>query len=152
MRGRIYSLPSAHYFLPSFPCTLSSSHQGPFVPAQVVPVWSVTVTYELFSCAFLTRFTPCGTQYVPESRQSTRLFLQSSNWFPPPTPSHAGECVPLLVPGGDTLACGKGNGGVPIPTRGQTLWHSRYICTLWYALYSPVLKYASHLFENLFFV
>jgi hypothetical protein len=22
-------------------------------------------------------------------------------------------------------------GGVPIPTRGQTLWYSRYMCTLW---------------------
>ncbi len=27
-------------------------------------------------------------------------------------------------------ACGRGGGGgVPIPTRGQTLWYSRYICT-----------------------
>jgi hypothetical protein len=29
---------------------------------------------------------------------------------------------------GEALACGRG--GVPIPTRGQALWYSRYICTL----------------------
>ncbi len=33
--------------------------------------------------------------------------------------------------GRDTLACGRGGGGIPIPTRGHTLWYSRYICTLW---------------------
>ncbi len=35
--------------------------------------------------------------------------------------------------GRDTLAFGRGCGGVPIPTRGQTLLYSRYVCTspLW---------------------
>ncbi len=50
-----------------------------------------------------------------------------------PTPSPAGECVPPpLVRGGGgfTLACGRGGWCVPIPTRGQTLWYSSYICTL----------------------
>jgi hypothetical protein len=42
----------------------------------------------------------------------------------PPTPSPAGECVPPLVPG-DTRSLGVG-GGVPIRTRGKTLWYSRY--------------------------
>jgi hypothetical protein len=28
--------------------------------------------------------------------------------------------------GGGTLACGGGSGGVPIPTRGHTLWYSMY--------------------------
>jgi hypothetical protein len=47
----------------------------------------------------------------------------------PPTPSTAGECVPLpLIPGGNTIPRERG-GGVPIRTRGQTLWYSRYLCT-----------------------
>jgi len=49
------------------------------------------------------------------------------NWDSP-TPSPAGVCAPRgpLVPGGGTLAGGRGGGGVPIRTRGQTLWYSRY--------------------------
>ena len=47
-----------------------------------------------------------------------------------PTPSPAGEVVapPLWFQGGNTLG-GEGV-GVPIRTRGQTLWYSRYICTV----------------------
>jgi hypothetical protein len=46
-----------------------------------------------------------------------------------PTPSPAGECVlPSFGSGGGyTLTAGEGVGGVPIPTRGQTLWYSRYL-------------------------
>jgi hypothetical protein len=54
---------------------------------------------------------------------------RNRNWVSP-TPSPAGERAP--PPGsGDrgTLACGRGGGGVSIPTRGQTLWCSMYICT-----------------------
>jgi hypothetical protein len=38
-------------------------------------------------------------------------------------------CSPLLWfrGGGYTLAAGEGVGGVPIQTRGQTLWYSRYL-------------------------
>jgi hypothetical protein len=66
-----------------------------------------------------------------EYRQSTRPFLQSLE-LGPPAPSPAGECVPSpLVPGGgDTLACGRGGGGVLIRTRRQTLWYSRYKCNV----------------------
>jgi hypothetical protein len=35
---------------------------------------------------------------------------------------------------GDTLACWIGYGMVPIRTRGQTLWYSRYIWTSWWNL------------------
>jgi hypothetical protein len=61
-----------------------------------------------------------------QRRQSTKLFLQSFELGPPATPP------PPTVSGGgrDTLACGRGGGGVPIRTRGQTLWCSRNICTL----------------------
>jgi hypothetical protein len=44
-----------------------------------------------------------------------------------PTPSPAGERAPSpFGSGGYTLACVRG-GWVLIPTRGQTLWYSRYI-------------------------
>jgi hypothetical protein len=50
------------------------------------------------------------------------------------TTSPTGEFVPLyplhpLVPGGGAHShAGEGwGGGVPIPTRGHTLWYSRYI-------------------------
>ncbi len=61
------------------------------------------------------------------------FFSSRPNWDSP-TPSHAGECVVCtpfpLVPGG-TLSCGWGGGRGPNRTRGQTLWYSRYICTLY---------------------
>ncbi len=53
-----------------------------------------------------------------------------------PTPLAAGECAPRappphpLVRGEGTLACGRGVGGVPIPTRRHTLWCSVNISTL----------------------
>ena len=50
------------------------------------------------------------------SRQSTRLFLQSSQLGPPPPHTRLRE---------------RGCGIVPIRTKGQTQWYSRYICTLW---------------------
>ncbi len=47
-----------------------------------------------------------------QSRQCSKLFLQSS----------------ALGPGGAHSP--GGGGGVPIPTRGHTLWYPIYICTL----------------------
>jgi hypothetical protein len=50
---------------------------------------------------------------------------------PPPTPSPVGECALSLVRGGGAQSLtGKGVGGVPVSTRGQTHWYSRYISTL----------------------
>jgi hypothetical protein len=60
------------------------------------------------------------------------FFSSRPNWDPP-THSSPKECVPLpLVPGVHTRLREK-DGGVPIQTRGQTLWYSRYeyISTLW---------------------
>jgi hypothetical protein len=62
-------------------------------------------------------------------RQSAELFLQSSE-LGLPHPQASVPPPPLWFVGGYTLACGRGGGGVPIPTSGQTLWYSRYICTL----------------------
>ncbi len=50
-----------------------------------------------------------------QSRRSARLFLQSSVLGLPHPPPHSQASLGV---------------GVPIPTRGQTLWYSRFICTL----------------------
>jgi hypothetical protein len=42
----------------------------------------------------------------------TSFFFSRPNWDPHP-PLPAGECVPPLVQGGYTLACGRGGGGGP---------------------------------------
>jgi len=57
-----------------------------------------------------------------QSRQSARLFLQSSE-LGLPHPSPAGYCTPPLIRGRGPLAA-RGGGRVPIPTRGHTLWYS----------------------------
>jgi hypothetical protein len=54
------------------------------------------------------------------------FFSSRRNWDSP-NPSPAGECAP------HPLGSGGRVGRVPISTRGQTLWYSLYICTLWYA-------------------
>jgi hypothetical protein len=72
-----------------------------------------------------------------QSRQSAKLFFQSSEFGPPPPPTRRRMCpsgLHPLVQGRGTLACGRGVGGVPIPTRGHTLWYSvknLYRSTLW---------------------
>jgi hypothetical protein len=67
----------------------------------------------------------------PQSRQSAKLFLQSSSelGLPPPLTRRRMCTPPLWFRGAQSLG-GEGV-GVPIRTRGQTLWHSRYICTWW---------------------
>ncbi len=51
------------------------------------------------------------------------------NWDSP-IPSLARECVspPRTKGGGDTLACGLGVGGVPIPTTGEKLRTLPILC------------------------
>ncbi len=52
------------------------------------------------------------------------FFSSRRNWVSP-TPLRAGELPPTLWSGGrDTLARGRGVGGVSMPTRGHTLWCS----------------------------
>jgi hypothetical protein len=67
-----------------------------------------------------------------QSRQSTKLSLQSSELGLPHPLGRRQVCTPPLVEGGGgpQSLTGEGVGG-PIPTRGQTLWYSMYICTLW---------------------
>jgi hypothetical protein len=79
-----------------------------------------------------------------QSRESTRLFLQSSElgpspptpssgeWGPPPPPHQASVYPPspLRFFGEDMLACGReGGGGVPI-RKGDRHWYSRFLCSL----------------------
>jgi hypothetical protein len=50
-----------------------------------------------------------------------------------------------LAPGGDVhTRLGEMRWGVPIPTRGKTLWYSRYVCTLWRELSNDVPTYVLH--------
>jgi hypothetical protein len=71
-----------------------------------------------------------GAVLGPQSRQIAKLFLQSSeSGFPPPPPhTQAGVEPPSFGSGGEggTLASQVGE-GVPMRTRGQTLWYSRHI-------------------------
>ncbi len=64
------------------------------------------------------------------------FFSKSTELGPAPTLSHPGKGVPSPFGsgwGGDTLDCGRGaGGGGPNRMRGQTLWCSRYMCTLWF--------------------
>jgi hypothetical protein len=67
-------------------------------------------------------------RWYAQSRQSAKLFLQSTDLELPP---RWRVCPPTLWSGREgTLACGRGVGGVPIPTRGHTLWCSMYISNL----------------------
>jgi hypothetical protein len=72
--------------------------------------------------------------FEAQSRQSAKLFLQSYELGLPHLLTPQASLPSLWLGGGRvgwyTLACGRGGGAVPISTRGQTLWYSRYICTL----------------------
>jgi hypothetical protein len=57
-----------------------------------------------------------------QSRKSATLFLQSSD-LEPPDPQGSVSSPFGSGGGGGTFACGRGGGGVPIRTRGQTLWY-----------------------------
>ncbi len=58
-------------------------------------------------------------------RESAKPFLQASELGLPHPLTRRRVCTPppFGSGGGDTLACGTGSGGVPIRTRGQTLWY-----------------------------
>ncbi len=63
-----------------------------------------------------------GHYSVPQSRQSAKLYLQSSELGLPQPLTRRRVCPPPLVPGGGApLLAREGGGRVPIPTRGNTL-------------------------------
>ncbi len=69
----------------------------------------------------------CILGLFPQSRQSAKLFLQSSELGLPHPLTRRRVCPPFGS-GRGTLACGRGSGGVPIPTSGHTLWYSIFLC------------------------
>ncbi len=77
---------------------------------------------------FYTSLTPSPLVHVTtaQSRQNARLLLQSSELGSPTTHSQASES-PSFGSGGGTHSLGGEGVGVPILTRVQTLWYSRYI-------------------------
>jgi hypothetical protein len=54
------------------------------------------------------------------------FFFRRRNWDPPPPSLFGSRGV-----GGTHSPAGKGVDRVPFRTKGQTLWDSRFICTLW---------------------
>ncbi len=56
------------------------------------------------------------------------FFSSRPNWDPPPPHQQVSVSPPPLIPGGDTLACGKAGGGGPIRTIGQPLWYITVQC------------------------
>ncbi len=90
-------------------------------------MWSVTgFSFILYSISFLG---VCKAQ----SRQSTKLFLQSLELGLPQPLTRTRMYPPFGSGGRDTSAGERGGGSVPIPipTRGHnTLWYSLYVCTL----------------------
>jgi hypothetical protein len=68
------------------------------------------------------------TCLTPQSRHSAKLFLQSSELGLPQPLTRRRVCPPPCGSGGrNTLAGKRGDGRIPIPTRGHTLWYSIYI-------------------------
>jgi len=70
-------------------------------------------------------------QWTPQSIHIGRVlsfFSSRRNW----DSSRRVSPLTLWFRGVGTLACGRGVGGLPIPTRGHTLWYSVYISTLWW--------------------
>ncbi len=75
----------------------------------------------------------CSSKVVSASRQSPGLFLQSSELGLPHPLTRRRECLtPLWLGGGGGIPTrwGERGWGIPIPTRGQTLYFS-FLCTLW---------------------
>jgi hypothetical protein len=80
----------------------------------------------------------------PQSMQSARLFLQSSELGLPHSPSRAGECAPPPFSGGRvTLIFGRGGEGSSSSDERtySILWYFIYTCTLWVGLVNNLPKF-----------
>jgi hypothetical protein len=88
------------------------------------------------NCYFIFTFLHHTTLFKPQSRQSAKLFLQSSQLGLPQPLTRRRVCPPPLVPGGGAhaLAGERGGGSVPIHTRRHTCdtLYICCICTLWF--------------------
>ncbi len=159
-------------YRPASPCSLAGRYDNPicqswlYLPSQDLWIWLLVGRWANKTWVDMNRFyirilalPLCPTiALIQPSRESARLFLHSSELGPP----HPQENVPIpsLVPGGgggQTRLRERG-WGVPIRTRGQTLWYSRYICPLgynpWYKILSREafwrkLPHSSKVFETI---
>jgi hypothetical protein len=66
----------------------------------------------------------------PQSRQSARLSLQSSELALPPPPPASECCPPVCSRGGTHLFWCEGGGGSQFGRRDQTLWYSIDTCII----------------------
>ncbi len=82
-------------------------------------------------------------QPYSQSRQSAKLFLQSSKFGLPQPLTRRRVCPPPFGSGGrGTLAGERGGVRVPIPTRGHTLWYSLYMYFVTLLVYSSLGNYS----------
>ncbi len=100
-----------------------SVNQKNIKPAYIVLVPFFYIHYAILANLLLVRF---------NHRVDRVLGYFSIVRIGTPPPSLAGECVPShFGSGGEHIRWGERMwGGVPIRAMGQTLWYSRYICTL----------------------
>ncbi len=120
---------SSSMFISSF----FSLFQDPFV--IIFKTAQETKTQTLYDKVVVAREN--GTEVCVNHRIDSVLCFFSSrlNWDPSPPHPQASGSTPLVPKGGGGVhkgwgKLGLGHWGVPICTRGQILWYSRYICTL----------------------
>ncbi len=85
-----------------------------------------------------------NVQSTPQSKQSTRLFLQPSELGPSHLFSRRQVCPPFGFWGGGGAHSLAGE-GVPIRTRGQTLWYAMYICTFTFSTHLQIHCLPQHI-------
>jgi hypothetical protein len=96
---------------------------------------SINHPYPSTYCTKVYLYIPYTRFSRPQSRQSAKLFLQSSELGLPHPFTRRRVCAPSFGPGGGyTLACRREGGGVPIPTRGHTLWYSIGIYCMYFVV------------------
>jgi hypothetical protein len=104
----------------------------------LLPTWSrcIFLGYTVLLC-FLYSCRLSGVGLVCRVYRVDRVLSHVScrrNWDSSTSLARRRVCptpAPTLVPGEGAHSLAGEGGGVPMPTRGHTLWYSRYICTLW---------------------
>ena len=109
-------------------------------PWQGIKMPSETGLLEIAKCFCSLGFTEKPVQENIINHRVDRVlgfFSNRQTWDPPNPLTRRWICpLPLYFRGGDTLACGRGGGGLN-SDQGQTLWYSRYVCALCYTVSQP---------------